>query len=128
MKLENEFLVWSLKVLNVVFCKRQREGGTYNIQILLNAHSNGLERTQEISSLSNTVKCLCSINRARGPRWAIHSSSRFFLSVCGRTGQHNPGQWEVRFQGWEGCWETSPVPWLLQPSQSCSEIPPPINL
>lgn len=38
MKLENEFLVWSLKVLNVVFCKRQREGETYNIQILLNAH------------------------------------------------------------------------------------------
>lgn len=64
MKLENEFLVWSLKVLNIVFCKRQREGETYNIQILLNAHPNGLERTQEISSLSNTVKCLCSINRA----------------------------------------------------------------
>lgn len=78
MNLENEFLDWALKVLNVACCKRQREGETYNIQILLNAHPKGLDRTQEISSLSNTVKCLRSINRARGPCWAIHSSSRFF--------------------------------------------------
>lgn len=79
-------------------------------------HPNGLERTQEISSLANTVKCLCSINRALGPRWAIHSSSRLFLSARGRTAQHSRGPWEVQFQGWEGFWTTSPS--ILAPSDS----------
>lgn len=56
MTLENELLDWSLKVFNVACCKRQREGETHKIRILLNTQADGLERTQQTSSLSNIVQ------------------------------------------------------------------------